>query len=84
MSPYHAKVVYRTNLSVIAYLVLAWFFGRLSWPLAGGVFIYWLVLPFAVVWAWPEDCAAPIWGRTFVSAILVSVTAAVAFAALAN
>jgi hypothetical protein len=84
MSPYHMKIVYRTNLCVVAYLVLAWFLGRLSWPLAGYVFVYWLLLPFAVVWAWPEDRATPLWGRTIASSIFVSVASAVAFAALVD
>jgi hypothetical protein len=83
MSPYRLKIVYRTNVCVIAYLALAWFLGRLSWPLAGFVFMYWLLLPFAVVWSWPEDRATPLWGRTFISAMLVGAASAFAFAALA-
>jgi len=69
VSPYHSKVVFRTNLITIAYLVAAWYLGRLSWPLAGMVFVAWLLLPFAVVWAWPEHSLNPRWGRTLIGAI---------------
>jgi hypothetical protein len=84
MSPYHMKIVYRTNLCVISYLALAWFLGRLSWPLVGMVFTYWLLLPFVVVWAWPENRADPLWGRAIVSAIFVSIASAIALAMLVN
>jgi hypothetical protein len=40
-----------------------------AWPLAGGVFVFWLLLPFAVVWSWPEKRSAPLWGRTIVSKV---------------
>ena len=53
----------------LPYLALAWYVGRLSWPLAGMAFVYWLVLPFAVVWSWPEHSEAPLFGRTVVGTI---------------
>ncbi len=76
MSRYRMKVVYRTTLGVTAYLVLAWFADRLSWPVAAGAFIYWLLVPYAVMWAWPEDDTGPFWGRAILSVIVIgSVTA---------
>jgi hypothetical protein len=77
------KIVYRTNLIVIAYLIIAWFVGRLSWPLFGGVLVYWFLLPFAVVWSRPEHRQTPLWGRTIVSAFFVAIAAGLAIAALA-
>jgi len=59
MSPYHMKIVYRTNIGVVIYLGLAWVFGRLSWPLVGFTFVFWLLLPFSVVWSWPEKKHGP-------------------------
>jgi hypothetical protein len=84
MSPYHMKIVFWTNVSVLIYLALAWYVGRLSWPLVGGVCVYWLVLPFAIVWSWPENSAQPLWGRTIIGATLVSLVAWTAFFALAR
>ena len=37
--------------------------------MAGMAFVYWLVLPFAVVWSWPEHSEAPLFGRTVVGTI---------------
>jgi hypothetical protein len=82
MSPYYAKIVYRTNLCVIAYIALAWSLDRLSWPLAGGIFVYWLILPFAIVWSWPEHSERPLWGRTIFGALLTSLAAAIAIIVL--
>ena len=84
MSPYYSKIVFRTNLIIIAYLAAAWYVGRLSWPLAGMAFVYWLLLPFAVVWSWPEHRATPLWGRTVVGAIGCIGLAAVAFVLIAR
>jgi ABC-type transport system involved in cytochrome bd biosynthesis fused ATPase/permease subunit len=84
VNPYYMKVIFRTNLIVLAYLALAWIVGRLSWPLAGVVFIYWLLLPFAIVWSWPEDSPNPRWGRTAFTAIMIAVTAGIAVALLAE
>ena len=83
MSDYPFKVSYRVGFGAILYLLAAWLFGHLSWPLVGQVFVYALLLPFAIVWSWPEDRAAPIWVRTLVSAVLVSVAAGATFAGLA-
>jgi hypothetical protein len=84
MNPYYMKVVFRTNLIVLAYLALAWIVGRLSWPLAGAVFVYWLLLPFAIVWSWPEDSPNPRWGPTAFTAIMIAVSAGIAMALLAG
>jgi len=75
MNPYYMKIVYRTNLGVIAYLALAWIVGRLSWPLVGAVFIYWLLLPFALVWARPQHSARPFWGRIIATSALIAIAA---------
>jgi hypothetical protein len=62
MSPYYMKIAYRTNIGVVIYLALAWVFGRLSWPLVGFAFVFWLLLPFSVIWSWPEN-RDPVWWR---------------------
>jgi len=79
MSPYHMKIVYRTNIGVVIYLGLAWVFGRLSWPLVGFTFVFWLLLPFSVVWSWPEKNMDPIWWRVPIAAAVVTSAACLAF-----
>jgi hypothetical protein len=84
LNPYYAKIVFHNNLVTISCLALAWYVGRLSWPLAGMTFVVWLLLPFAIVWSWPEHSEAPIWGRTIIGAITCSGLAALAFIVLAR
>ena len=81
-SPYLGRVVFRTNVIVLLYLVAAWFLDRLSWPLAGGVFVYWLLLPFVVVWSWPANSKGPVWRRTIIAAPAVALASGIAIALL--
>jgi hypothetical protein len=81
---YRMKIVYITNLCAIGYVALAWIVGRLTWPLAGFVFVFWLLLPFVVQWSWPEGSEQPLWGRTIVGAIMISLASAGAFILIAG
>jgi hypothetical protein len=73
MSDYSFKVFYRVSSGAILYLLAAWFFGRLSWPLAGQTFVFSLLLPVGILWSWPEERDSPIWSRTLASAVLIAV-----------
>jgi hypothetical protein len=83
-SHYYAKVVIRATVIAIAYLAAAWYVGRLSWPLVAMVFVYWLLLPFAVVWSWPEHSAQPLWGRSIIGAVGCIALACLAFAVIGS
>ena len=82
--PYYAKIVSRTSLITVVYLTVAAYVGRLSWPLTGMTFVAWLILPFAIVWSWPEHRKAPYWGRPVIGAIGCFGLAALAFEMLAR
>lgn len=83
MSSYRKRVVVRVTIIVALYLLEAFIVGRFSWPLAGAALVYWLILPFAVIWSWPEDKKAPLWGRTIIVSTMVAISAGFAFAFLA-
>jgi len=77
----HIRLELRLLPWVAAYLLAAWLLSRLSLSVAVSAVAYWLVLPFAIRWAWPDDRTAPIWTRTILSG-LVSAALAILLGAL--
>ena len=39
------RIVFWTNLIIVAVLIAAWIFGRLTWGLGAQILILWLLIP---------------------------------------